>query len=140
VLISCYLVGRFGEITEVRIFDERLYEKGSKKYRKSPSKSQSLFRDMKYEYPTGWLYPIYAGFRVLAGQDSVGSAIVWKRNPFEFWQEHGTEICSRYEPHLKAVGYETKRIATSAITYSEMKAAVTDLYKDDLLAKAGISA
>ncbi len=134
-----YLGGRFGKIAEVRIYDERLYEKGSKKYRKSPSKSQFLARDMKYEYPTGWLYPLLAGFRILTGPTATG-AVVWKRDPFEFWKKHGPEICSRYEPHLKSVGYETKRIATSPITFSAMKGAITDLYKDDLLAEAGISA
>ena len=51
-----YPGGKFGRITEVRIFDERLYEKGSKKYRKSPAKSMFYARDMKYEYPMGWLY------------------------------------------------------------------------------------
>lgn len=133
-----YLGGKFGRITEVRIFDERLYEKGSKKYRKTPSKTLFLGRDMKYEYPMGWLYPIFAAFRVLLGTNTDGS-IGWKRNPFEFWRQYGQEICSRYEPHLKSVGYETKRIGTSAITYSAIRAAVTDLYKDEILRQAGIA-
>jgi hypothetical protein len=134
-----YLGGRFGKIAEVRIYDERLYEKGSKKYRKSPTKTQFLGRDMKYEYPTGWLYPLVSGFRILAGPSATGT-VVWKKDPFEFWKQHGPEVCSRYEPHLKSVGYETKKIATSPITFSAMKGAITDLYKDDLLAEAGISA
>jgi len=133
------LGGKFGGIAEVRIFDERRYEKGSKKYRKTPSKTAFSFKDMRYEYPTGWLYPIYAAFRVLLGMDKNGKTASWKKDPFEFWNDHGEELCSRFEPHLKSVGYETKRVASSAITYSAMRTAVTDLYKDDLLARAGIS-
>ena len=95
---------------------------------------------MKYEYPTGWLFPVFAAFRVLLGPTKPGAPVGWKRDPFEFWQRHGEEICSRYEPHLKIVGYTTKKVATSAITYSAIRAGVTDLYKDDLLAEAGISA
>jgi hypothetical protein len=132
-----FLGGKFGRINEVRIFDERLYEKGGKKYRKSPSTSTFLMQEMKYDYPIGWLYPIYAAFRVLAGPSAEGK-VIWKRDPFQFWRDHGQEICSRYEPHLKSVGYETKRVGTSAITYSAIRAAVTDLYKDDLLKEAGI--
>lgn len=131
--------GKFGGIAEVRIFDERRYEKGSKKYRKTPSKTAFLFRDMRYEYPTGWLYPIYAAFRTLIGPGKTG-ALAWKRDPFDFWKDHGQDICARYEPHLKSVGYETKRIATSAVTYSAIRSAVTEFYKDDLLAEAGITA
>lgn len=134
------LGGRFGKINEVRIFDERLYEKGNKKYRKTTFKSLFFGRDMKYEYPSGWLYPIYAAFRVLAGPDSSGQSVLWKRDPLEFWKVHGEAICSRYEPYLKAVGYETKRVATSAVNYSSMRSVITDFYKSDLLREAGIEA
>jgi hypothetical protein len=134
------LGGKFGGIAEVRIFDERKYEKGSTKYRKTANKTAFLFRDMKYEYPTGWLYPVFAAFRVLLGPAKDGTEVSWKRDPFEFWKNHGSELCSRFEPHLKTAGYETKKVATSAITYSAVRAALTNLYQDDLLAEAGISA
>ncbi len=135
-----FLGGRFGKINEVRIFDERMYEKGTKKYRKTPSKTQYFFRDMKYEYPTAWLYPVYAALRVLVGPNAERTTVVWKRNPVEFWRDYGQEICARYDPHLRAAGYTPKKMATSAITYAAMKAAVSDLYKDAVLAAAGISA
>jgi len=134
-----FIGGRFGGIAEVRIFDGKKYEKGSKKYRKSPSKTTFCLRDMKYEYPMGWLYPLFAAFRVLLGENKAGD-VVWKRDPFEFWAAHGEQLCARYEPHLKNVGNEPKKIATSALTYSAVRGALTDLYKDDLLAEAGISA
>lgn len=134
------LGGKFGGITEVRIWDERKYEKGGKKYRKTANKTVFLLRDMKYEYPTGWLYPVFAAFRVLLGSNKVENAVAWKRDPLDFWKNHGAELCSRFEPHLRSVGHETKKVATSAITYSAVRAAVTDLYKDDLLAEAGIAA
>jgi len=91
-----FLGGRFGKINEVRIFDERMYEKGTKKYRKTPSKTQYFFRDMKYEYPTAWLYPVYAALRVLVGPNAERTTVVWKRNPVEFWRDYGQEICARY--------------------------------------------
>ena len=94
---------------------------------------------MKYEYPLGWLYPLFAAFRVLLGENKSGD-VAWKRDPFEFGTQHGEQLCARYEPHLKNVGNEPKKIATSAITYAAMRGALTDLYKDDLLAQAGISA
>lgn len=134
------LGGKFGGIAEVRIFDERKYEKGTKKYRKTPYKTVFSDRDLKYEYPTGWLFPLYSAFRVLLGPAKIGTSLAWKRDPFTFWNKHQEELCARFEPHLKSVGYETKKVASGTITYSAIRAAVTNLYKDDLLAEAGISA
>ena len=53
---------------------------------------------MKYEYPLGWLYPLYAAFRVLLGETKSGE-VAWKRDPFEFWKANGEQLCARYEPH-----------------------------------------
>lgn len=131
--------GRFGGIAEVRIFDEKKYEKGGKKYRKTPSKTIFGLRDMRYEYPMGWLYPLYAAFRALLGVNKQGD-VYWKRDPMEFWKTHGEQLCTRYEPHLKVMGNETRKVATNAITFADMRGALNDLYKDDLLAAAGISA
>lgn len=131
--------GRFGKIKEVQIYDERRYERGNKKYRKTPVKSQFLANDMKYTYPLGWLYPIYAAFRVLVGPSKEGGGWAWKKNPIDFWQENGDEICKRYEPHLTLVGYDTKKVATNLICYQAMRQAVTDLYKDQIIREAGLT-
>jgi len=130
--------GRFGKIDEVRIYDERLYERGNKKYRNTPAKSQFLCKTMKYQYPVGWLYPLFAAFRYLVGPTKGGASIVWRRDPIEFWDKHGAELVKRYEPHIREAGYETKRIATSYICYQSMGQAVKDLFKDELLKEAGI--
>ena len=135
-----YYEGRFGKIDEVQIYDERRYERGNKKYRKTPVKSQFLGIKMKYSYPVGWLYPLFAAFRILAGLDKTTGDIVWKRDPLQFWQTHGQELCLRYMPHVTAAGYEPKRIATNLLCYQAMRQAVSDLYKDELLQEAGISA
>ncbi len=134
-----YYGGRFGKIKEVQIYDERRYERGNKKYRKSPPTSQFTQQQMKYSYPTGWIYPIFAAFRVLVGAKD-GGDIQWKRDPIQFWEKNGEEICRRYEPHLQAVGYDSKKVATNLICYQAMRQAITDLYKDQLLKEAGIDA
>jgi hypothetical protein len=134
-----YYSGRFGKIDEVRIYDERQYEKGSKKYRNTPVKSLFLGSAMKYQYPVGWLYPLFAAFRHLAGPAKDGSTIVWRRDPVKFWDRYGAELVKRYEPHIRDAGYESKRIATSYICYQAMSQAVKDLYKDELLKEAGIA-
>lgn len=131
--------GRFGGITEVQIYDERQYKRGIKKYRKTAPKSQFLGNDMKYSYPIGWLYPIYAAFRVLIGPSREGGGLTWKKDPVDFWQENGDEICRRYEPHLKGVGYDTKKVATNLICFQAMRQAVTDLYKDEIIRQAGLT-
>jgi hypothetical protein len=130
--------GRFGKIDEVRIYDERQYERGGKKYRNTPAKSQFLGQPMKYQYPAGWLYPLFAAFRHLAGPAKDGLSITWRRDPIQFWNQHGGDLVKRYEPHIRDAGYENKRIATSFICYQAMSQAVKDLYKDELLKKAGI--
>ncbi len=130
--------GRFGKIDEVRIYDERQYERGSKKYRNTPVKSQFLGQPMKYQYPVGWLYPLFAAFRHLVGTTKDGTSLVWRRDPIPFWNQHGAELVRRYEPHIRDAGYETKRIATSYICYQSMGQAVKDLFKDELLKEAGI--
>lgn len=132
-----YYGGYFGKIKEVQIYDERRRERGNKKYRKSVPTSQFTQREMKYSYPYGWIYPIFAAFRVLVGEKNSGGAR-WKRDPIEFWHKHGEEICKRYEPHLQAMGYDSKKVATNLICYQAMRQAVTDLYKDMLLKEAGI--
>jgi len=131
--------GHFGKIKEVQIFDERRYERGNKKYRKTPPTTYFLGREMKYSYPTGWVFPIFAGFRVLAALDAKGKTVVWKRDPLKFWQKHSAEIVRRYEPYLHQWNYEVKRVATDPVCYQGMRAAVTDLYKDELLREHGIS-
>lgn len=135
-----YYAGRFGKIIEVQIYDERRYERGNKKYRKTPTKSQFLGKTMKYSYPVGWLYPVFAGFRILAGPNKTGDVVVWKRDPVEFWRKHAKVICERYFPHVVAAGYEPKKIATNLLAYQAVRQAITDLYKDELLKEAGISA
>ena len=132
--------GRFGGIKEVRICDEKRFERGaSKKYRKTPAKSQFFGNDMTYDYPRGWLFPIFAAFRILVGPDKSGTDIAWKRDPVRFWDDHGEELCSRYQPHMREAGYDPKKIATNLICYQAMRQAVADLYKDELLSEAGIA-
>jgi AIPR protein len=131
--------GRFGKIKEVQIYEEKKYERGNKKYRKSPLNSMFFGVSMKYSYPVGWLYPVFAAFRFLAGPDTSGKRINWKRDPLDFWNQHGKEICERYMPHIISAGYEPRKIATNPLCYQAVRQAVTDLFKDDLLRKAGIS-
>jgi len=131
--------GRFGKIEEVKIFDEKRYEKGEKKYRNTAPKSQFMSSPMKYQYPAGWIFPIFAAFRYLVGPSKDGSTVVWRRDPIAFWENHGPELVKRYEPHIRDAGYETKRIATNYICYQAMGQAIKDLYKDELLKEHGIS-
>jgi hypothetical protein len=135
---ECYS-GRFGKIEEVKIFDEKRYEKKEKKYRNTEPKSQFMSRPMKYQYPVGWLFPIFAAFRHLIGLSKDGSTVAWRRDPLTFWEKHRTELVRRFEPHIKEAGYETKKIATSYICYQAMSQAVKDAYKDELLEEHGIS-
>jgi len=138
VTLPDFYSGRFGRIKEVQIYDERRYERGSKKYRKTKAKSQFLAREMKYSYPVGWLYPIFAAFRVLVGPNRQNRIIEWKKDPITFWQRHGQEIFRRFEPHLVQAGYES-RIGKNPVCYQAMSAAIRDLYKDELLQEAGIT-
>jgi len=130
--------GTFGKIDEVKIFDEKRYQKGQKKYRNTPVRSQFLGIAMKYQYPVGWLYPLFAAFRHLVTGAKEGGAVVWRRDPIAFFKDHGAELMKRYEPHIRDAGYETKKIATSFICYQAMGQAVKDMYKDELLKDAGI--
>jgi len=133
-----YYSGTFGKIDEVKIFDEKRYQKGQKKYRNTPVKSQFLGTSMKYQYPVGWLYPLFAAFRHLVTTSKDGREVNWRRDPIQFCKDHGEELMRRYEPHIRDAGYETKKIATSFICYQAMGQAVKDLYKDELLKDAGI--
>jgi len=135
-----YYTGSFGKINEVQIYDERRYERGNKKYRKTPARSQYLGREMKYSYPAGWLYPLFAAFRFLAGPDKTSGEIVWKRDPIRFWQDHAKEISDEYMPHIVAEGYVPKKVATNLLCYQAVRRTVSDLYKDELLREAGITA
>ena len=130
--------GYFGKITEVQIYSERKYERGNKKYRKTAPKSLFCGREMKYSYPAGWLYPLFAAFRFLAGPDKTSGQVVWKKNPVQFWREHAKVICDQYVPHIVAKDYAPKKVATDPLCYQAVRRAVTDLYKDELLHEAGI--
>src|SRR5262249_37976649 len=139
VTLPNHYAGHFGRIKEVQIYDEKRYERGNKKFRKTAAKSQFFARDMKYSYPIGWLYPLYAAFRVLVGPSTDGKIVTWKKDPLAFWEKNADEICKRYEPHLTAAGYETKKVATNLICYQAMRQAVTDLYKDEIIREAGLT-
>jgi hypothetical protein len=138
VTLPEYYSGTFGRIEEVKIFDEKRYQKGQKKYRNTPVKSQFLGTAMKYQYPVGWLYPLFAAFRHLVTASKDGHDVVWRRDSIQFCKEHGAELMKRYEPHIREAGCETKKIATSYICYQAMGQAIKDLYKDELLKDAGI--
>jgi AIPR protein len=131
-----YYEGSFGKINEVQIYDAKRYERGSKKYRKTPMRTQFLGRDMKYSYPSGWLYPLYAAFRFLALPSQNNP---WRDDPIQFWHRHAGDIAATYMPHVIAAGYEPKKIATNPICYQAVRQKVTDLFKDELLKEAGIS-
>lgn len=131
--------GYFGKITEVQIYNEKKYERGNKKYRKTVPVSQFLGREMKYSYPAGWLYPLFAAFRFLAGPDKITGEITWKKDPVQFWKDHGKDICDQYIPHIVAKDYAPKKIATDLLCYQAVRRAVSDLYKDELLRDAGIT-
>jgi hypothetical protein len=135
-----YYEGRFGKITEVQIYDAKRYEKekGNKKYRKTPPRTTYFGREMNYSYPVGWLYPLYAAFRFLAAPNEKGD-VVWREDPIEFWNKHGKAISAAYMPHITQAGYDAKKIATNSLCYQAVRQKVTELYKDDLLRKAGIS-
>jgi AIPR protein len=83
-----YYEGRFGKINEVQIYDEKRFSRGNKKYRKTPGRTQFLDREMKYVYPAGWLYPLYAAFRFLAAATE-GGEVVWREDPIGFWEKYG---------------------------------------------------
>jgi hypothetical protein len=93
---------------------------------------------MKYSYPQGWIYPLYASFRYLAVADSSGN-ISWREDPVEFWTKHGKEITLTYMPHISQAGYDAKKIATNPLCYQTVRQKVADLFKTELLRKAGIS-
>ncbi|MGB2643966.1 MAG: AIPR family protein [Candidatus Acidiferrum sp.] len=135
-----YYPGYFGKIAEVQIYSEKKYERGNKKYRKTAPTSQFLSREMKYSYPAGWIYPLFAAFRFLAGPDKSTGEVTWKKDPIQFWQKHSKTICDQYVPHIVSKDYAPKKIATDPLCYQAVRRAVTDLYKDELLRDAGISA
>ena len=135
-----YYPGYFGKIAEVQIYSEKKYERGNKKYRKTAPTSQFMAREMKYSYPAGWIYPLFAAFRFLAGPDKSTGEVTWKKDPIQFWQKHAKTICDQYVPHIVAKDYAPKKIATDPLCYQAVRRAVTDLYKDELLREAGISA
>jgi hypothetical protein len=120
------------------MYDERKYEKGSKKYRKTPERTQFLGKEIKYSYPRGWIYPLYASFRYLAVVENSGN-ISWREDPVEFLNKHGKEITLTYMPHISQAGYDAKKIATNPLCYQTVRQKVADLFKTELLLKAGIS-
>lgn len=129
--------GRFGTISEVRIYDEAKHESGSKKYRKTPFWSKFLGCEMKYSSPAAFVYPIFAAFRVLAGSGDSGH-VTWKQDPIKFWERHGKRISDQFWPHMKVLDFIPKKVATSLICYQATRHAVNDCYKDELLKAAGI--
>lgn len=99
-----YYSGTFGKIDEVKIFDEKRYQKGQRKYRNTPVKSQFLGAHMKYQYPVGWLYPLFAAFRHLVTMMKDTGDVSWRRDPIQFCKDHGKELMKRYEPHIRDAG------------------------------------
>jgi hypothetical protein len=100
--------------------------KTARNSKETPATSLFLGREMRYSYPIGWLYPIFAGFRILAGAAKENGDVIWKRDPIKFWERHGQELVRRYEPHLASMGNETRKVATDPLCYQAMRTAVTD--------------
>ncbi|MBU0616473.1 MAG: hypothetical protein KKI02_02025 [Planctomycetes bacterium] len=87
--------GYFGKIRDVRICGEAKYEPGNTKYRKTPVRSKFRDRELKCSFPVGWIYPIFAGFRVLVESDDAGEG-TWKNDPIKFWKRHGERIVQQF--------------------------------------------
>ncbi len=130
--------GKFGRITGVRIHDEAKYEPGNKRYSKVPFKTKFRGEIQKYRYPFGFVYPVYAGFRVLLRADEDTGAVTWKKDPVIFWNQHGSEIVRQYKPHMESTAFDSKKIAQSPTSYQAVRHTITDLYKDELLKSHGI--
>ena len=131
--------GHFGRIREVKIYDESKLEKG-RKYRKTPFKSKFFDKTMKYSVPVGFVYPMFSGLRVLARFDGDAETVKWKTDPVAFWDRHGSSVVREFKRHLEEHSFETKKIATSPTTYQTVRYAVSNIFKDELLQKAGIEA
>ncbi len=131
--------GKFGRITGVKIHDEGRYVSGDKnRYSKTPFKSKFLGRQMKYRYGPGFVYPVFAGFRVLLKADESTGEVNWKKDPLEFWKNHGENILKQFKPHMDHCGFESKKIGQSPTCYQAVRQAITGYYKDELLIDAGI--
>ena len=86
------------------------------------------------------MYPVFAGFRVLLKMDDESGQVIWKKDPIKFWMDNGNSILQQFKPHMDNAGFDSKKIAQSPTCYQAVRHAVTDLYKDELLQDAGITA
>ena len=57
-----------------------------------------------------------------------------------FWDRHGSGVVREFKRHLEEHSFETKKIATSPTTYQTVRYTVSNIFKDELLQKAGIEA
>ncbi len=118
--------GRFARFSNVRRADSDRY-------------FTQLRSETPWKYPSAWIYPLFAAFRVLINEDQSTGEVSWKRDGIGFWKNHGKQIVDAYLPVFKTIAADSPtKVGRSVPAHQAVRQSVSGLLKDELLREAGI--
>lgn len=103
----------FGRISAVRMY---VPGKKGKEYLRSMAKTKFYQREVKYDYPDGFIMPLVVGLRALM-EDKEGQ-VRWKVDPRAFINEHLNEVVSSYYSAIQMADYDPQKVGKAMAAYN----------------------
>lgn len=107
---------RFGGISSVKIYEEG---KKGESYLKRPPQTKFYGKDVKYQYPDGFILPIVCSLTELLEVDSQG-VLHWKHDPFVFIEKSLDESIELFVHMIKSNEYNPQTVGKNAGAYIAM--------------------
>lgn len=105
----------FGRISSVRIFEPGKYNSREKKYLAAPSKTKYYQKDVKFDFPEGFIAPIAWALRELMEYN--GSEIVWRVDPKKFLSTNLRKFMQVYHGFIAMANYDPQKVGKTNSTY-----------------------
>lgn len=127
---------RFGGIRSVRIWDGvEKYEEGrrnkSNKYLPKPARTKFYQREVDYDYPDGFVYPVLYGLTALMTFED--GTLRWKTDPDAFVRTHLEVFMQSYWGFIQGQGYDPAKVGKQSGAYTLMTTLFGSAYNDALL-------
>ena len=107
---------RFGGISSVKIYEEG---KRGESYLKKPAQTKFYGRDVRYQYPDGFILPIVCSLVELLEVDSQG-ILHWKFDPFSFIKQNLDKSLELFVHMIKSNEYNPQTVGKNTGAYIAM--------------------
>lgn len=126
----------FGRISCVRQYaGEEKYRENKKKYLPKKAKTKFYQKEVDYDYPEGFIYPIVFGLTALMEYDPKTKQVQWKTDPRVFVRKNLGKVMQSYYSMIQGQGYDPAKVGKTKGAYSLVVTLFEGAFNEDLIAK-----